>query len=36
VPLSLKEAQNKIIEIEEEEWEKSEIKGYRIATKSSE
>lgn len=36
VPLSIKEAQNKIVKIEEEEWEKSEIKGYRIATKSSE
>jgi len=36
VPLSLKEAQNKIIEIEDKEWEQSEIKGYRIATKSSE
>ncbi|HEY9864987.1 MAG TPA: IS1634 family transposase [Candidatus Obscuribacterales bacterium] len=36
VPLSIKEAQNKIEEIEEEEWENSEIRGYRIATKSSE
>ena len=36
VPLSIKEAQNKIVEIEEEEWEQSQIKGYRIATKSSE
>lgn len=36
VPLSIKEAQNNIIEIEEEEWEKSEIKGYKIATKLSE
>ena len=36
VPLSLKEAQNKIVEIEENEWEESEIKGYKIATKTSE
>ena len=36
VPLSLKEAQKKIVEIEEEEWVVSEIKGYRIAKKSSE
>lgn len=36
VPLSIKEAQNKIVEIEEKEWENSEIIGYRIATKSSE
>ncbi|MFM6464447.1 MAG: IS1634 family transposase [Planktothrix sp.] len=36
VPLSIKEAQNKIEEIEEEEWEESQIIGYRIATKSSE
>ncbi|CAD5966034.1 IS1634 family transposase [Planktothrix agardhii] len=36
VPLSIKEAQNKIVEIEEKEWEQSQIKGYRIATKSSE
>ncbi|CAD5944043.1 hypothetical protein PCC9214_02119 [Planktothrix tepida] len=36
VPLSLKEAQNKIVEIEEEEWVPSKIIGYKIATKSSE
>lgn len=36
VPLSIKEAKEKIIEIGEEEWENSRIKGYKIATRESE
>jgi len=36
VPLSIKEAKDKIIEIAEEEWESSEIKGYKIAARESE
>lgn len=36
VPLSIKEAKDKIIEIAEEEWESSGIKGYKIATRESE
>ena len=36
VPLSIKEAQNKILDIKETEWKKSQKKGYRIAAKESE
>jgi len=36
VPLSIKEAKDKIIEIAEEEWESSGIKGYKIAIRESE
>ncbi len=36
VPLSIKEAQDKICNIEESEWKDSQIKGYKIATRTSE
>ena len=36
VPLSVKEAKNKIGEIEENEWEESQIKGYKMAERESE
>ncbi len=36
VPLSLKSAQNKIGNIEDSDWEDSQIKGYKIATRSGE
>jgi len=36
VPLSVKEAKNKIVEIEENEWEESQIKGYKMAERESE
>jgi transposase len=36
VPLSIKEAQNKILDIQENEWEKSETSGYKIAVRESE
>jgi transposase len=36
VPLSIKEAQTKILEIEEKEWKVSRIKGYKIAKRESE
>lgn len=36
VPLSIKEAQNKILDIKESSWKDSQIKGYRIAEKESE
>ena len=36
VPLSVKEAKNKIVEIEENEWEESQIKGYKMADRESE
>jgi transposase len=36
VPLSIKEAKDKIIEIAENEWESSGIKGYKIASRESE
>lgn len=36
VPLSIKEAQNKICNIEDSDWEDSQIKGYKIATRTSE
>lgn len=36
VPLSVKEAQEKIVEIKEEEWEESEIGGYKIGERESE
>ncbi|MHC5933913.1 hypothetical protein [Nostoc sp.] len=36
VPLSIKEAQNKILDIKESEWEDSQISGYKIAAKESE
>jgi transposase len=36
VPLSIKEAQNKIVDIKEEEWVDSQILGYKIAAKESE
>ncbi|MEG4812798.1 IS1634 family transposase [Microcoleus sp. F8-D3] len=36
VPLSIKEAQDKICNIEDSDWEKSQIKGYKIATRTSE
>ncbi|MDB9510759.1 IS1634 family transposase [Kamptonema animale CS-326] len=35
VPLSIKSAQNKICNIEDSDWEDSQIKGYRIATRTS-
>lgn len=35
VPLSIKEAQNKICNIEDSDWEDSQIKGYKIATRTS-
>lgn len=36
VPLSIKEAQDKICNIKESDWKDSEIKGYKIATRTSE
>ncbi|EDX75776.1 hypothetical protein MC7420_6431 [Coleofasciculus chthonoplastes PCC 7420] len=36
VPLSVKEAKNKIVEIEDNEWEESQIKGYKMAERESE
>jgi transposase len=36
VPLSIKEAQNKISDIEDSAWEENQIKGYKIAAISSE
>ena len=36
VPLSIQEAQDKICNIEDSDWEKSQIKGYKIATRTSE
>jgi transposase len=36
VPLSIKEAQNKICNIEDSAWEYPEIKGYKIASQTSE
>jgi transposase len=36
VPLSIKEAQNKILDIQENEWKESETLGYKIAVKESE
>ncbi|MEG3838599.1 MULTISPECIES: IS1634 family transposase [unclassified Microcoleus] len=36
VPLSIKEAQNKICNIEDSDWEDSQIKGYKIAARTSE
>ena len=36
VPLNIKEAQNKILDIKESSWKDSQIKGYRIAEKESE
>ncbi|WP_041622576.1 IS1634 family transposase [Oscillatoria nigro-viridis] len=36
VPLSIKEAQNKICNIEDSAWEDSEIKGYKMAVQTSE
>lgn len=36
VPLSIKEAQNKILEIEASEWRDSKIAGYKIASRESE
>lgn len=36
VPLSIKEAQNKILEIAESEWDHSGLPGYKIAEKTSE
>lgn len=36
VPLSIKEARNKILDIKESEWKDSQIKGYRIAMRESE
>jgi transposase len=36
VPLSIKEAQTKILDIREEEWVDSQISGYKIAAKESE
>jgi transposase len=36
VPLSIKEAQNKIVDIKESEWVDSQILGYKIAAKESE
>lgn len=35
VPLSIKEAQNKILDIAEDEWEVSPLKGYKIAERAS-
>jgi transposase len=36
VPLSIKEAQNKICAVEDSAWEENQIKGYKIAALSSE
>lgn len=36
VPLSIKEAQNKILDIKESEWKNSQISGYKTAAKESE
>jgi len=36
VPLNIKEAQNKILDIKESSWKDSQIKGYKIAEKESE
>ncbi|MDM3856734.1 MAG: IS1634 family transposase, partial [Aphanizomenon gracile PMC649.10] len=36
VPLSIKEAKNKIVDIKESEWKDSQISGYKIAAKESE
>ncbi|MGJ5675650.1 MAG: IS1634 family transposase [Nostochopsis sp.] len=36
VPLSIKEAQNKILDIQEKEWQESQTSGYKIATRESE
>jgi len=36
VPLSIKEAKNKIVDIKETEWKDSQISGYKIAAKESE
>ena len=36
VPLSIKSAQNKILEIAESEWQASGLAGYKIAEKTSE
>ncbi|MEG4898471.1 IS1634 family transposase, partial [Microcoleus sp. F10-B4] len=36
VPLSIKSAQNKICNIEDSDWEDSQIKGYKIAARTSE
>jgi transposase len=36
VPLSIKSAQDKICNIEDSDWEDSQIKGYKIATRTSE
>ena len=36
VPLSIKSAQNKICNIEDSDWEDSQIKGYKIAAQTSE
>jgi transposase len=36
VPLSIKEAQNKILDIKENEWKDSQISGYKIAARESE
>ncbi|MBY5308429.1 IS1634 family transposase, partial (plasmid) [Aphanizomenon flos-aquae CCAP 1446/1C] len=36
VPLSIKEAKNKIVDIKEAEWKDSQISGYKIAAKESE
>ena len=36
VPLSIKEAQNKICAVEDSAWENTQIKGYKIATIASE
>jgi transposase len=36
VPLSIKKAQNKICNIKDSDWEDSQIKGYKIATRISE
>lgn len=35
VPLSIKEAQNKILDIKENEWKDSQISGYKIAARES-
>lgn len=35
VPLSIKEAQNKILDVKEKEWQDSQISGYKIAVKES-
>jgi len=36
VPLSIKEAKNKIVDIKESEWKDSQISGYKIVAKESE